>query len=197
MKLTPNDFFHDHVEYKQFDLNFLYLKHKDMVPDVRNPQYIHDVLVMTKHDKSSCGGYGEDRKDVWAETYMKQSGRFTHLGVDMNRKYQTRVISPFDANIVDRFTDTDTQIGWGGRLILENNGRFLVLAHLDPDSMTTEKFVEKGRRLGVIGTWPTNGNTFEHLHIQVINHQNFSDFDGYGYVDELVDNPDPFNVEFD
>lgn len=196
MKLTPNDFFHDHIEYKKFDLNSLYLTHKELIPDARHPQYIHNVLVMTEHDKSSYGGYGEDRKDVWAETYMKETGKFIHLGVDINRRFDTRVLAPFDAKVVDRITDTDIRIGWGGRLILENNGRFLVLAHLNPDSLTKDTVVRKGRRLGTIGTWPTNGNTFEHLHVQVINHTNFNSFDGYGFINELIDNPDPFDVEF-
>lgn len=196
MKINPCHFFDLPGVFSQFDLNTFYLKFSHDIPNPRNPRQIQHVLDLHGKGCYVYGGYGEDRKDVWAETYMKATGKFIHLGVDINMPRGTAIFSPFDAKIVDRMHDKDTKIGWGGRLILERNGKSLVLAHLDPDSLTQKSEIKSGEFLGTIGTFPSNGNTFEHLHIQVINHRKYDDFDGYGFVDELQDNPDPFKIEF-
>lgn len=196
MKITPNSFFNTVEKFKVLNLNILYLCRKHEIPDPKKPEQIQNQLVKYNFDHLTFGGYAEDRRDVWATTYMKETGKFIHLGVDINMEYGTEVVAPFKANVVDKFEDVDTKIGWGGRLILEHGGKYLVLAHLAPESLTDRKVVKAGERLGSIGTWPTNGNTFHHLHVQVITHQNFKDFDGYGFRSELTYNPDPFKVDF-
>lgn len=184
-------------DFREFDLNEVYSWYRKDIPDPRKPEQIQSVLRLLEIDYRAFGGYGENRKDVWAETYMKLAGKFFHLGIDINAPAGTKVYAPFDAFVVNRFTDKDTKIGWGGRLILSRDGKKnLVLAHLDPRSLTDKKTVQHGEYLGTVGTWPTNGNTFEHLHVQVIKHKNFDKFDGYGFEADLKDNPNPFNVNF-
>lgn len=197
MKLIPNSFFQSRREFRYLHLNNFYILFKDEIPDPKNPEQIQKALSSRLYlDHEAYGGYGEDRRNIWADTYMKKTGKFIHLGVDINMKVGTPVLAPFDCQIVDKFEDKDTEIGWGGRLILERNGKLLLLGHLDPASLTSKSSVSQGEQLGVIGTWPTNGNTFQHLHVQVIKGNDFSNLDGYGFKSDLQDNPNPFEVEF-
>ena len=106
---------------------------------------------------------------------------------------------PFDSEVINYFKDTDEKIGWGGRIILQQNETlpYLVLAHIEPNSLLTDKkFFKKGEYLGSVGTWPTNGNTFQHLHVQAVKDLDIDNFDGYGWRKDLDNNPNPFEVEF-
>ena len=143
------------------------------------------------------GGYGEDRKDVWKGTYMDEKQNYIHLGVDIMAPVGTPIKCPFDCTVTNIFTDIDTRIGWGGRIILQCNTEapFLVLAHIEPKSLVQSDLYRKGDIIGTVGTWPTNGNTFQHLHVQAV-YNLLPDFDGYGYQSDLPNNPDPFTIEF-
>lgn len=199
MKLNCNSFFDVKREFRELNLNKFYRVFKFEIPDPRKPEQIQESLnTRLNLCLESYGGYGEDRKDIWANTYMKKTGKFIHLGIDIQMPVGTKVYAPFDCEVVDNFTDTDTKIGWGGRLILKvgANKTLLVLAHLEPSSLIKERFVKKGQVLGTIGTWPTNGNTFQHLHVQAITHRRFKTFDGYGTKKDLTENPNPFTVDF-
>jgi murein DD-endopeptidase MepM/ murein hydrolase activator NlpD len=179
--------------FKSMNLDEWYLKNINHIPDTKIPQQIQDRLAYF-----SYGGYAEDRKHVWKGTYLDESGGYIHLGIDIVVPPGTPVKAPFDAKIINRFSDTDDKIGWGGRLILEFNKEcpLIVLAHLEPKSMTNKKNVRRGDLIGEIGTWPTNGNTFHHLHVQCIKHNDFNNFDGYGFSNDLENNPNPFQVNF-
>jgi murein DD-endopeptidase MepM/ murein hydrolase activator NlpD len=193
MRLSPNSFFDG--EFLKLNLNHLFLDARSVIKDSKVPSQIQTVL-----DSLECltyGGYGEDRKDVWAGTYMDEKKTYIHLGVDITVPAGTPIKCPFDAHVFDVFTDLDTRIGWGGRVILTRKGApYLVLAHIDPESLVIADSYKQGDIIGRVGTWPTNGNTFNHLHVQAVHNLNISDFDGYGYVTDLQNNPDPFSVEF-
>ncbi len=194
MRLNCNSFFDGDFDY--INLNDFYLANKALITDTKNPALIQEVL--NSLNNNTYGGYAEDRKDIWAGTYMDENKNYIHLGIDINVKEGTEVRCPFDADLVDIFTDTDTQIGWGGRLTLTDkysNNPFLVLAHLDPNSLVKKERFTKGEVVGKVGTWPTNGNTFQHLHVQAIKKWE-PDFDGYGYLKDLANNPNPFQVDF-
>lgn len=203
MTLSPNSFFGNHIQFREFNLNKYYLNNREYLSDIKNPTRLNQCIRMQANADypeiiETFGGYGEDRSDVWKGTYLDETGGYIHLGIDINMGMWSPVYAPFSAVIVDKFTDTDDKIGWGGRLILENdsNSPLLVLGHLNPKTLTTKKIVKKGDLLGKVGHWPTNGNTFWHLHIQCINHRNFRTFDGYGFKKDLKDNPNPFKVNF-
>ena len=191
MKLSPNSFFDGTFSY--LNLNDLFLKHQDVIKDSRDPSQIQSVLTPLG---LTYGGYGEDRKDVWAGTYMDEKQNYIHLGIDIMVPMGTPIKCPFDAEVVDVFTDVDTRIGWGGRVIIrKDSGLYLVLAHIEPKSLVEAIYYREGNIIGTVGTWPTNGNTFHHLHVQAIC-TFYPDFDGYGYNSDLRNNPDPFTVEF-
>jgi hypothetical protein len=196
MKLNCNSFFDGEFDY--LNLNEFYLCNRDKIADSKKPEQIQ--VLLNALDKPTYGGYAEDRKDVWKGTYMDVNQIYIHLGIDINVKEGTEVKCPFDALLVDLFTDKDTQIGWGGRFTIVdlNNPRspFLILAHLDPESLVVKPSFKKGEVMGRVGTWPTNGNTFQHLHVQTIYNWKTNEFDGYGTVDDLPNNPNPFEIEF-
>jgi murein DD-endopeptidase MepM/ murein hydrolase activator NlpD len=202
MKLNCNSFCDGDFQY--LDLNDFYLKNKTFLRDTRNPfliQFALDSFSSFCYGNITFGGYGEDRKDVWKGTYLDKDKNYIHLGIDINAKQGTPIKCPFDATVVDIFTDVDTQIGWGGRVILQQSKDlpYLVLAHIEPSSfmhLTKGENLIKGEIIGKVGTWPTNGNTFEHLHVQCVKNLNIHDFDGYGYESDLANNPDPFQTEF-
>lgn len=194
MKLNCNSFFDGKFEY--LNLNDFYLQNKSVITDTKKPELIQSALDSLK--KNTYGGYGEDRKDVWAGTYMDEHKNYIHLGIDINVKTGTEVKCPFNALVIDIFTDTDTKIGWGGRVTLVSVHKpspMLVLAHLDPKSLNNKRRYAKGEVIGRVGTWPTNGNTFHHLHVQAMNKLT-GGYDGYGFEKDLANSPNPFEVDF-
>jgi hypothetical protein len=187
---TPYDFV-------PINLNQLFIQNKHLIPSVKDPYYINEVLRNLR--MFTYGGYGENRKDVWNGTYLDETNGYFHLGVDINVYKNTPVFSPMDTKVIDVFTDTDTKIGWGGRVILQNekNKPFIIMGHLDPISINVKKgqHLNTGELIGKVGTWPTNGNTFEHLHLQLRMTSDFDTMDGYGTESDLLNNPCPFTTK--
>lgn len=200
MKLTPNSFF---PEFNFIEMNLNDYFTKGQFPLVGNqPAKQQDALDLLHDSKEryTYGGYGENRKDMWKGTYLDEGEKYIHLGIDINVPFNTPIYCPFDvARVVAVFKDTDQDVGWGTRLILKprNSGWCLVLGHLKWQSQWVSPF-KKDEIIGHVGTYPTNGNVFEHLHIQVIlwDAGNFGEFDGYGHEADLVTYPNPFEVEW-
>ena len=195
MKLNCNSFFDEDFEY--LNLNQFYLENKDKIKDTKDPSQIQSALDFLGKN-NTYGGYGEDRKDIWKGTYMDETKNYIHLGIDINVKSGTPIKCPFDAKCVDIFTDTDEKIGWGGRMILISNeySPYLVLGHINPKSFNIKNSFVKDEIIGKVGTWPTNGNTFNHLHVQTIYNIDWNNFDGYGNLNDLKNNPNPFEIDF-
>ncbi len=202
MKLNCNSFFNGEFDY--LNLNEFYLRNREQIQDTKKPEQIQ--VLLDALNKQTYGGYGEYRGDVWRGTYMDAHKIYTHLGIDINVKYGTEIRCPFDAEIIDVSLDEDTQIGWGGRIILRQCKTlpYLVLAHIDPkslligsDYMNFKTSFKKNEIIGKVGTWPTNGNTFQHLHVQCVYDLSINDFDGYGKPSDLLNNPNPFEVEYE
>jgi len=184
-------------EAKQKLINALHLQHAKRfeADEQRADSYI------------SYGGYGEDRSFMWADTYMAKTNSFIHLGVDINVPKSTNVTLPFDVMVIDSRTDTDLDVGWGTRLVVvptnpEENPA-IVLGHLAPDVPQVGHIIGAGTTIATIGTYPENGNVFEHLHIQLVvpelirnNPSIWDTLDGYGTKADLTNYPDPFNSTF-
>jgi hypothetical protein len=184
-------------ELININLNQFYLSKggKANIPSVKDPQYLDKALKSLK--MITYGGYGEDRSDIWAGTYLQATQAFTHLGCDINVPHKTKVYFPFSAEIIDIHTDVDTQLGWGGRVILRKSkgSPYIILCHLDPHTLIDTKKKYASQYIGQVGTWPTNGNTFEHLHVQLRYTDDFESMDGYGYKKDLLNNPCPFTTK--
>lgn len=183
------------TQFVALNLNQFFLVRKKKIPSVKDPQYIDSELKKLRFN--TYGGYGENRKDVWKGTYLDEKKNYIHLGVDVNVKKGTELICPFPLEVIDVFTDIDTKMGWGGRVILrrKRNSPFIVIAHLNPRDLCDKKNLKLGEKIGSVGTWPENGNTFEHFHLQLTYETDFNTMDGYGYEDDLKNNPCPFTTE--
>ena len=183
--------------YYPINLDRFYIVNKGKIPSTKDPSYIDNLIKMLP--EYSFGGYGEDRKNIWKGTYLDKTKEYIHLGVDINVPFRTKVYSPTDATVIDVFTDVDTQIGWGGRVILQSEpaAPYIIFAHLDPSSIFVKpkQKIKWNELIGHVGTWPSNGNTFEHLHLQLRLSNDFDTMDGYGMESDLINNPCPFTTK--
>lgn len=191
MNINSNSFF-PNQKFVHFNLNELFLSDRKNLVNTKNPQLVQDFLA--KHKKEvAYGGWSENRQDVWHGTYLDKNGDYIHLGVDINNKLGTPVICPFDCEVIDKYTDIDEKMGWGGRLILKIKNNLLCIAHLAPETLTNHCLLKQGQILGHVGNFPTNGNTFRHIHIQAFKKELN---DGYGSEKDLIDNPNPFTIDY-
>ena len=196
--LNIADFFIRQHKFVNVNLNQFFLANKTSTSNVRDPSCLD--LMIKQYPFILYGGYGENRNGVFKGTRFDKIGYYHHLGVDINVPANEVVIAPVDGIIVNVWLDINEKTGWGGRITLqtEKNKPYITLAHFDPDSIQSLKVGErvyKKQFLGLVGTWPSNGNVFEHLHLQLHRRDNFDTMDGYGYEHELMDNPCPFTTE--
>jgi hypothetical protein len=147
------------------------------------------------HRRARCityGGWLEDRSRLWRGSYLDEGKRYIHLGVDINVAQGTPIHAPVASRVVDILHDPDTEIGWGTRVILspeDKHAPYLLFAHLSPElSYQQGEVIPAGALIGSVGTWPRNGNVFEHMHVQAITRMYLdragalATLDGYGPV---------------
>src|SRR3954470_6119082 len=106
MRLIPNNFFAggDTLVFCYLDLNDFYCKHWKEISPTNNPQPEQIQRALFRYDRrdwTTYGGYGEDRRNIWDKTYLKETKQFIHLGVDIQMPKGTEVIAPFDAQLID------------------------------------------------------------------------------------------------
>lgn len=135
--------------------------------------FIHKI----KEIQYSWGGWLEDRSVLWSGHYQKP-GECVHLGIDVNVPVGTPVYMPINGKLVHSFNDPDQNGGWGGKLIFQYKGGYLVLGHLDEIPNDLDADYEQGKKVGVIAKTERNGGWFPHLHVQTM--RKFDpDVDGY------------------
>jgi len=124
--------------------------------------------------------------------------------IDVNVPAGTQPQLPFQATVLHVLRDPSTEVGWGGRLVLQAapDGPHIILGHLRTDDLPeVGEAIPAFHPLGTVGTWPLNGNVFEHLHIQLITldrwrrYPDQADIDGYGIPSDLSDFPNPFGAD--
>jgi murein DD-endopeptidase MepM/ murein hydrolase activator NlpD len=151
----------------------------------------------------SYGGYMEYRSDLWRDSYLQENKKFYHLGVDFNVPSGTPVYTPVSGVCIDILHDTDTDIGWGTRVIVKllSQPLYLVFGHLEKTLNISEgDMVGAGSLIGFVGKAPSNGNVFSHLHVQLVSEKCLSlevirNIDGYD-VDKKIDvYPNPLGLE--
>lgn len=196
--IKKEDLFIGSHKFVNFNLNQFYLANKTKDSNVKNPLCLDTMI--KKYPYTLYGGYGENRNGVFKGTRFDSFGYHHHLGVDINVPHGEVVISPCNATVVNVWLDINEKTGWGGRITLQTavGKPYITLAHFDPESIRSLKVgetVQKRQFLGIVGTWPSNGNVFEHLHLQLHYQDNFDTMDGYGHEHELMNNPCPFTTE--
>ncbi len=135
------------------------------------------------------GGWMECRDFLWQNTYMRAENKFIHLGVDINVPAGIAISSPLFGRVIHTDYDGGSDVDWGTSLAIEGGKYVYIFAHLAKELSVKEgDIVHPTKILGTVGTWPDNGNVFNHLHIQAIpthvykKHKlaNFVNLDGYG-----------------
>lgn len=146
----------------------------------------------------SFGGYLENREYIWRDSYLKESGRFIHLGIDFNVPEGTKVATDNDAEIIIVDDDKDHDGGWGPAVILKPKLKIcpemlLIYAHLRNVKCKAGDLLNKGEIFAEVGSPPHNGGWYPHLHVQVIDVKyhtseiaiNLSNIDGYGHKNNI------------
>jgi hypothetical protein len=147
------------------------------------------------------GGYLEDRRFLWATSYLDSTKAFLHLGVDFNLPYGTEVAALFDGEVVRVDDDLDQEGGWGPRVIIRpDNSSGLsrpvcIFAHLTTPQVRVGDRIKAGSVIAAVGKAPLNGNWFPHLHVQTVEEKHFSSLlqdglrslDGYGSENSRAD----------
>jgi hypothetical protein len=208
MQLTCSNLFpHAILPFKEVNLDSLFSDAVKQDPTVvKFPHKMQELLRTWErsHECVSYGGWEENRSNMWNGTYITEHNLPIHLGVDVNLPVSTPVTLPLRVKVVDTLVDKDEAVGWGGRLIVEagKNDPYLLLAHLNYRGLPKPGTVmNAGEVLSYIGTFPTNGNVFEHIHIQAIHRAYFQTFgfdglDGYGTQTDLALFPNPLAINF-
>nr|WP_255547466.1 M23 family metallopeptidase [Fictibacillus sp. 26RED30] len=85
-----------------------------------------------------------------------------HKGMDIARPSERSILAADNGKVVSAGWDGD----YGNKIIIDhNNGMRTIYAHLDSMSVTTGDVVQKGSKIGVMGT--TGQSTGVHLHFEV------------------------------
>lgn len=159
------------------------------------------------------GGWMEDRSIIWSDTYLKDTGAFLHLGIDITVPAGTLVHAVASGEILHVGTDVPFVGGWGGhvvqRIVYQGKSCALIYAHLGTIQATEKTVWEKGSEIGAVGDKDENGHWSPHLHVQIVRDiegvtdwQRFLDdeIDGYGKVVDIADwarrCPDPTSLIF-
>ncbi len=156
----------------------------------------------------SYGGYLEDRRHLWAGSYLDRTGNYLHLGLDLNAPSGTLVAATQEACVMLIDTDSDQAGGWGTRIFLlpvrpDGEPLLLIYAHIRAVLCRVGQTVLPGEIVAEVDDPPSNGNWYPHLHVQAIRKalfeeiltERFEELDGYGppglIANLRVDYPDP------
>jgi hypothetical protein len=131
----------------------------------------------------SYGGWMEDREEILDGTYL-ESGHKIHLGVDYWVPVHTSVYLPKTGKLVSSRYDSDTNGGWGGQVIFEIDGLFVIFGHLTAiiPNEAIGQTMNAGHFVGLVADVDGSGGWYPHLHLQCM--KTFEPtIDGYGAKD--------------
>ena len=164
-------------------------------------KYINELLL--KEGKSvAVGGYLEKR-NLYSQNRLFSNKRNVHLGIDLWCAAGTDVVAAEEGTI-HSFANNSAPGDYGPTLILQHeNGDviwFSLYGHLSTDSLSGLEIgqkIERGQKIGTLGTAGENGNYAPHLHFQIVLDigNNFGDYPGVCSPDEIalyqMNCPDP------
>lgn len=151
-----------------------------------------EYLSRTHGNRFTYGGYMEDRRFLWRNTYLTPP-HTTHLGVDVNLPMGTPIVCPIEFELLEAFYDGDQNGGWGGRVLVETKHGLVLFAHI-VTGLACKKYYRGNTIVGYIADQSCNGGWYPHLHVQAINDiRLMKNLDGYSrmYKDIRKDYPNP------
>jgi 4-aminobutyrate aminotransferase-like enzyme/Ser/Thr protein kinase RdoA (MazF antagonist) len=124
------------------------------------------------------GGYGEARLIYnWANQPTGDEPRTIHMGIDLSLDAGAPLYAPLDAT-VHAFENADSHHDFGPMIVLRHQTDdaeavefFTLYGHLTLDSLDdlqSGQRITKGQQFARIGSAPTNGDWWVHVHVQLI-----------------------------
>lgn len=139
-----------------------------------DPHTCHQ-LIQNEHARlgidHSYGGWFEDRRVVWKDSYLERHQMWTHLGTDFAVPAETPIAATWNGVVEHIDDDTPEVGGWGKRVIVrlaDNPNIVLIYAHLGRVDCKEKDLLGLGDVFATVGAPPHNGMWFPHLHVQVV-----------------------------
>lgn len=135
--------------------------------------------VLAEHGATiGVGGYREPRLIYhWPHEPKQSEPRTIHMGLDVSMEAGTPLFAPLDG-VVFGFEDADAHHDYGPVIVLRHRTTgdtavdfYTLYGHLTRDSLNglvIGQPIAKGQCFARIGSAPTNGNWWEHVHVQLI-----------------------------
>ena len=197
-RLFPNIGFNE-VHTLDLSVSSNWLGHEKDFNDLDYFQYKLKKLQGQYPSKILAGGYLEPRPIYTTSSYDKignngRESRSIHLGVDFWLPANTAVHALFDGEVVTAVNDEGDK-EYGGLVILKHQGEgfeyYTLYGHLSVASATRNKvgtYLKAGDVIGILGSWPENGNWAPHLHFQIMLSmlQYKIDFPGVAYYSQIA-----------
>jgi hypothetical protein len=144
----------------------------------------------------SYGGYMENRKDLWRDSYLKMMENWVHVGVDINVPENSLVFCPIPFKVLRVEHDTDQNGGWGTKVTVRTKYGCVIFAHLYGVYVFEKREYDANTCIGSVAPTKSNGGWFPHLHLQGISEGLSTCIISDGYVHRLhansIDWPNPF-----
>lgn len=190
--IVPVDFKKEKYITFDFSENNKELEKFDLTDIQQMNEYVFGKIEKAKV-KVGVGGYNEERA-VYQKSkvfQVSEGSRSIHLGVDLWMKAGTEIFTPLNAK-VHSFQNNDHFGDYGPTIILEHDLEGIIFytlyGHLSLNSLEglyEGRIIEKGEKLGEIGSEEVNGNWTSHLHFQVITDMLGNKGDFIGVADKL------------
>ena len=135
--------------------------------------------LMRQHDATiGVGGYGEARLIYhWPHEPAQREPRTIHIGLDLSLASGSPLYAPLDGT-VHGFEDADHYHDYGPLIVLRHvttgdhpQEFFTFYGHLTRDSLHglhVGKAIRRGEEFARIGSAPTNGHWWAHVHVQLV-----------------------------
>jgi len=139
-----------------------------LLDSVECQRFLHELHAgMGLH--CSYGGWLEDRRHLWAGSYLEETRSYLHLGVDFNAPEGTAIYAEDDMLVVWTGDDYPEEYGWGRRVIFELHrvGVLIGYGHIEPTG-----YIKPGARIrnedliGFVDSPERNGGWHPHVHVQ-------------------------------
>lgn len=155
------------------------LIHSDPSQNEPGPLNARIKLLMTEHESSiGVGGYDEARLIYqWPDEATQGEPRTIHMGLDVSMAAGTPLFAPLDGT-VHAFENAAGRHDYGPVIVLrhvtddpEPVEFFVLYGHLTLDSLEGLKVgdpITKGQEFARIGAAPSNGEWWDHVHVQLI-----------------------------
>ena len=172
--VVPHDLHQENLLIFDLSANNTELKAMDLEDTSAFTRYIFGKMAESD-TPVSIGRYNENRAIYRRRTHFQGTeSRSIHLGIDIWAEAGTEVYSPLSGKI-HSFRDNKGLGDYGPTIILEHSledvSFYTLYGHLSGDSLLNlikNQEINKGEKIGTIGSFPENGDWPPHLHFQII-----------------------------